>query len=493
MIKGLSLRYIQYGILVLVGVVSLYLSLHKASKEVRPIVSYDEKNWTGVSISTYHMFFKGYVRQNVKMDSWYTTYALENGLDTAAMSVEQKQWYDFAMWTFGWKAPNVGKFIMGAYVNSTSGQELDKSGYYELGKTELGEDPKIYHSRVPEELIYIARKPNAILNALGICVIFITGWLFLNWWAGFLASLYLMANEVYTVVNSSAGLDSPSIFFWSLAVLFLGLTLRSVFRAEALWKVLLWGLGTGIVFGLAVGSKLNAAMFGYVCMFIFSGAALVIFFQKKNTEDKTVPFLKSLRVKKLLLLGLSGLIIAVSGPVLFVKLNPQVQGDTLTKVKIIRLSVDEFFKRRANSQISKNRQARKTLIEVTFKKPEKAFSLITRRNFVVDDTERYYGTLGSLLPFKGNIMDGLLLLVGLLAMLWLGVKNIYKNQMVGGEWVVLVSFFVMLYGMAHFIWIDFSRYHMAIYPGMALAIGYGLFVIGSNLFSLTTKNRKGAQ
>jgi len=470
----LNLKYIQWGIFALVLIASLALSLHKASPGIRPEVSNDERNWTAVSIASYEMYFKNHVRPNVKLDSWFYTYAIENGIDTAAMSIEEKQWFDFSMWTFGWKAPNMGKYIMGSYVESAANMELDKNGYYEMGRVDLQEDPNIYYSRVPEELVYLARRPNAIMNGLSIALVFLTGWLFLNWATGLIASLYLLANNMYMSVNVAAGLDAPSIFFWILAVFFLVATIRHIFRNEKLWKTLALALATGLMFGFAVSSKLNAAMFGYVCVFVFPLAAVAMFVGRK--KEKT-PFFKSQFGARLLALVISGLIIGISSPLLFVKLNPQVQNETGKKVKVIRLSVDEFFKRRANSQTSKNRQARKILTEVTFKKPAKAFSLISRRNFIVDDTEKYYGTFGNILKFKGNFLDGLFMAIGFLGLLWTGFNKFRKEKKLNGEWIILISFIVMLYGMANFIWIDFARYHMAIYPGLALLVGYGIYTV----------------
>lgn len=470
------MKYIQPGIFLVVLVAAFVVSLQKASPSATPKISNDEKNWTAVSISSYEMYFNGYQRRNPQLDSWFYTYAIENGIDTAAMSPDEKQWYDFAMWTFGWKAPNLGKYIIGKYVVATAGTEVDKEGYYEKGRPELQEDTKIYYSRVPDELVYRARQPNAIMNALGIVMVFLTGWLFLNYWSGFMASMYLLLNGTYQKVNTAVGLDSPSLLFWILAVFFLIATIRFIFKNEKLWKTLLLALGTGVMFAFAVSSKLNAAMFGYVCVFVFPLAAVAIFWARK--PEKGVPFLKTAFGSRLAALLLSGAIIAIVGPVLFVKLNPQVQGDTRAKIKVVQLSVDEFFKRRANSQISKNRQARKVITEVTYNKPGKALNLVIRRNFVVDNPELYNGTFGKLLNFKGNFLDGLFLVIGLAALLWMGFQKFRKEKKLNGEWIILISFIVMLYGMADFIWIDFTRYHMAIYPGMALAIGYGLYVLG---------------
>jgi hypothetical protein len=471
--KSTWIRYIQLAIFVLISVAGIVYSLYFTSSTQRPTISNDERNWTAVSISAYEMYFKDHVRPNVKLDSWFYTYAIENGIDTAAMDIKEKQWYDFSMWTFGWKAPNMGKFIMGAYVEAAAKGEVDKNGYYEMGRLDKQEDPNIYYSRVPEDLVYDARKPNAIMNGLTIAIIFLTGWLFLNFGSGLIASLYLLLNNIYTQVNTAAGLDSPSIFFWTLAVFFLIGTIRYIFSNEKPWKLLLMALGTGIMFGFAVSSKLNAAMFGYVCMWVFPLAGIAVIWARK--PENGVSFLKSVFGRRITILILSGAIIGITGVGLFIKFNPQ--ANTSTKVKVIQLSVDEFFKRRANSQIAKNRQARKTLTDVTYKKPGKAFDLILRRNFMVDDTEKYYGTFGSLIKFKGNFLDGLFILIGLGSLLWVGFNKFRKSKKLNGEWIILISFCVMLYGMCNFIWIDFARYHMAIYPGMALVIGYGIYTL----------------
>lgn len=469
-----KLKYVKIGIFICVTLFALGFSYYKSTPKSNPDISNDERNWTAVSISSYEMYFKGHMRPNVKMDSWFYTYAIEHKIDTTAMTPYQKQWYDFAMWTFGWKAPNMGKYIMGGYVEAASKMEVDKDGYYEKGRIEKQEDTNIYYSRVPEELVFLARHPNAIMNGLTIAIIFLTGWLFLNFWAGFIASLYLLANKVYMHVNTVVGLDSPSIFFWVLAVFFLIYTIRAIFNNEKIWKSLLFALATGIMFGFAVSSKLNDAMFMHVCIFVFILSGVAILWARK---PESAPFIKSIFGKRLVALVLSGAIVAITGLGLFVALNPQVQGETLKKKDVIQESVDEFFKRRANSQTSKNRQAKKILVDVTYKKPGKALNLVSRRNFMVDDTDKYYGTFGSLISFKGNFLDGLFMLIGLGAMLWVAFTKLRKEKRINGEAIVLVSFFVMLYGMCNFIWTDFARYHMAIYPGLALAVGYGIYTL----------------
>ena len=193
------------------------------------------------------------------------------------------------------------------------------------------------------------------------------------------------------------------------------------------------------MFGFAVSSKLNDAMFMYVCVFAFAIAGIAVLWGRK--PEKNISFFKSVFGVRLIALVISGLLVGLTGYGLFVALNPQVQGDTMKKVEVIQDSVNEFFKRRANSQTSKNRQAKKVLVDVTYKKPGKAFNLISRRNFMVDDTEKYYGTFGSLVKFKGNFMDGLFLLIGLAALVWIAFNKLIKEKKI--KWVIISYFFFL--------------------------------------------------
>ena len=126
--------------------------------------TYDAQMWTSASITSYHMYFKNYVRPTTELDNWFPTYAWKKGVnvftgdsaminyytnviqykpdtikfpydqititnkkqqyslavkyDTTSFPRKDFQWFDRATWTFGWKAPNFGKYVMGWWIQT---------------------------------------------------------------------------------------------------------------------------------------------------------------------------------------------------------------------------------------------------------------------------------------------------------------------------------------------------------------------------------------
>jgi len=562
MLNEKNLKWIKTGLFLLICVVSFVLCFNKIGLEKRPSQGYDEEMWTGAGITSYNMYFKNYMRKDVKLDSWFVTYALKNGIDTATIPPAQKQWFDHATWTFGWKAPNMGKYIIGAWVTAFANQSPDPAGYFEYKNRYKNDEPTtVTFCYVPFEFVGIARVPMAIMTALIIIITFLTGWLFINYITGLVASLYLLLNSNFLDVNTAVGLDAPSIFFTSLSILLLLLWIQSLLKQEKIGITIMWAAFTGLSFGFAVSSKLNAALFGYMLVPVF----IILLFSivkhlrqggkilDKKTQkpgDENFVQRKSNFKKQALAFMTSGLLIGGLGPFVFVQLNPQVHGDTMAYVKTIRESVDAYFTRRANDQKNKfvlkseagtiygyagpgdNYPIIDTLVtKVSFSKLEnarqgkwqginnsksgkssfvlfdklepanevtkgdnaKTFQLLLKRNFWVSSPDRYYGTIGSLIPFKGNPIDGVLVIAGLLLLLVKAYKDFMAGGKISGALVSIVAFVVLFWGNMNFIWIDFGRYHMPIYPAMAILAGFTISMIADGINKkFILKNQSGS-
>jgi hypothetical protein len=363
--------------------------------------TYDAQMWTSASITSYHMYFKNYVRPTTELDNWFPTYAWKKGVnvftgdsaminyytnviqykpdtikfpydqititgkkqqyslavkyDTTSFPRKDFQWFDRATWTFGWKAPNFGKYVMGWWIQTFATTKPNPKGYFEFlvpsdiadsGSTKYVPSQKpspAPYSYAPIEYENLARQPNAIMTILTIAAVVITGWLFFNFWIGFLAGAWLSLNKTFIDVNCAVGLDSFAVGLSAIAFMLMLLTIKSILNNDKWWKIILWGAGTGIISSLALSSKLNAGMVIITEALVFGIISIITVF--KGIKIKSQPPL--VRFTPLLKTLIAGLLTGVLSFLIFVKLNPQVQKQPFERMAAMRGSIDDYFDRRA--------------------------------------------------------------------------------------------------------------------------------------------------
>ncbi len=363
--------------------------------------TYDAQMWTSASITSYHMYFKNYVRPTTELDNWFPTYAWKKGVhvftddsaminyytnviqykqdtikfpydqititnkkqqyslavkyDTTSFPRKDFQWFDRATWTFGWKAPNFGKYVMGWWIQTFATTKPNPKGYFEFlvpsdiadsGSTKYVPSQKpspAPYSYAPIEYENLARQPNAIMTILTIAAVVITGWLFFNFWIGFLAGAWLSLNKTFIDVNCAVGLDSFAVALSAIAFMLMLLTIKSILNNDKWWKIILWGAGTGIISALALSSKLNAGMVIITEALVFGIISIITVF--KGIKIKSQPPL--VRFTPLLKTLIAGLLAGVLSFLIFVKLNPQVQKQPFERMAAMRGSIDDYFDRRA--------------------------------------------------------------------------------------------------------------------------------------------------
>lgn len=363
--------------------------------------TYDAQMWTSASITSYHMYFKNYVRPTTELDNWFPTYAWKKGVhvftddsaminyytnviqykpdtikfpydqititnkkqqyslavkyDTTSFPRKDFQWFDRATWTFGWKAPNFGKYVMGWWIQTFATTKPNPKGYFEFlvpsdiadsGSTKYVPSQKpspAPYSYAPIEYENLARQPNAIMTILTIAAVVITGWLFFNFWIGFLAGAWLSLNKTFIDVNCAVGLDSFAVALSAIAFMLMLLTIKSILNNDKWWKIILWGAGTGIISALALSSKLNAGMVIITEALVFGIISIITVF--KGIKIKSQPPL--VRFTPLLKTLIAGLLTGVLSFLIFVKLNPQVQKQPFERMAAMRGSIDDYFDRRA--------------------------------------------------------------------------------------------------------------------------------------------------
>src|SRR5690606_21835998 len=72
------------------------------------------------------------------------------------------QWFDMDLWTFGWKAPNLGKYIMGAWISWVH-SDVNPLGYFAY-QDENGNASNAPFSHPPDAMIVSARTPNVLFT-----------------------------------------------------------------------------------------------------------------------------------------------------------------------------------------------------------------------------------------------------------------------------------------------------------------------------------------
>ena len=403
--------YFRISIVVIISVVAGIMSFNLIGLDKREAKGYDEQMWTSSSITSYHMYFNGYIRNTKELDNWFPTYAWNNKMyifsgaridafqqdtvkfpydfivvktkgiegnsvikyDTIAFPREDFQWYDRAIWTFGWKAPNVGKYIMGAWIHLNASKKENPAGYFEFAhptnhpnvkskKIEEYDSLKyapstLYSSSpfsfAPDEYIYLARVPNAIATMLIISLICIAGWLYIHFWVGCIAAVWLILNSAFLDVNTAVGLDSFATLFTTLSVFLVIGTLNLIRKNKPWWMIITAAVSAAIVIGLAIGSKLNAGVMVFITivLYVLTVISLLIQTKQKQTTPKkgsNSPSTPSHQMKEFLpKIVVAGAITGIISVGLFIQLNPQFQGETTKKIQATRSSIDEYFDKRA--------------------------------------------------------------------------------------------------------------------------------------------------
>lgn len=585
MLKSKAFQWSFFG---LIAAISIFITFKNLKHEDRDCNSYDEQMWTSSSIASYNMFFKGHERNLTYIDNWFATYAIGQDLDvftkyqnpnfdpmavkfpydyaankakTATFEVEidtvkfpkkYYQWFDKSLWTFGWRAPNMGKYIMGWYIQTFSKEKPNPNGYFEFllpDNSNGNYQPSTQFtttsfSYAPTNYVEMARIPNAIAAVLIILAVFYVGWKGINFWVGAGAAIWLLSNTPFINTNTAAGLDSFSILFTFGSIFLLYYSLNLVQKNASLKSIIISSSITGIAMAFAVGSKLNGALVFYICAILYV-FALARVLSKKHRIENIKNYLQKL--------FLSGAITGVLGLGLFVFFNPQMQVDPLKMAKVVQTSTDAYFEKRAtkfcedqirtildstyaslkyiyehkavpaqeynslqasynqsiketqavfkNDVFFKNEQKTKrylklinhTASEILKHNPNSSYSpsefinwvylknnfsesakLVNERIGYVANPDRYYATLGNWINFKFNPMDGAFALLGLIALLaiaWTG----WKSNKITIQLVIALSFIVIWYGNTDFIWQDWNRYFVSMFPLYSLIIMSGIF------------------
>jgi|GEM_PF-884870 len=399
--KFFQSRPVQWAIFGLIVIVAAIRAFTVVTPEKHSLTGYDEQMWTSSSIASYHMAFKGFVRSTKDLDNWFATYAWRNKVpvftgerwqsfnpdtvkfpydyvtvneknqsysivvkyDTLKFPRKEFQWYDREMWTFGWKAPNLGKYIMG-WAMSTFGPKPDPNAYFSyfipeqyvdslqskknVPSTKIGSAAFSY---APEEYVLIGRRVNSVFTVLTIVVTILLAWWFLNFWTGVAAGGWLALNTTFMEVNTIVGLDSFAVFFSTAALLGLLITMKLLRRYSGWWKIMLAAAATGCFIGFAVSSKLNAGMLVYVAFAVYAVAAVLLLLHnryRKTASPKGKPAAAKGWKENIILKGfVSGALIGGLSVMVFIGLNPQVQGDPSGKIRTMQGSIDDYFSRRA--------------------------------------------------------------------------------------------------------------------------------------------------
>lgn len=562
-LKKKTVQWAIFGIVVVAAGIRAFSGISEGSRQTG---GYDEQMWTSSSVTSYYMFAKGYIRPTKGVDHWFPSYAYKHGLpvfeknigelqgadgkprpsdkiiwdgvtpqdsiifpydmisfdtlnqkvgmivkfDTTAFPRSEFQWFDVDIWTFGWKAPNFGKYIMGWWIDNFGPEKPNPQGYFNnrlpvnhpgLKSSKPDEyDSTTYKassvptstsfSFAPPEMVVAARQPNALFTVLIVAIVFLLGWHVFNFYTGLAGSLWLLLNSTFFMVNTAVGLDSFSTFFTTVSVFLLILLIQSFRKDFVWWKSLLLALASALNIGFAISSKLNSAMLVYINVIVFTLAGLFYLWELYKTRSRT-------SLVKLGILIACGAISGLLSVGTFLQLNPQMQGNTRIKVAVMRESIDDYFTERIPKMLNDVQQRGKKSYDWSKVKGNfgKSFSIVAKRMAVVNYEpenydKNYYGTFGALLPFQFNFLDGLFALVGMVSLVLAALKGMYKEKALPMVAVFVISAFAIFYGNIDFLWQDWARYFTPMFPLYALFVGYGLFALVNFAFTKRKKETK---
>ncbi|TRX60551.1 glycosyltransferase family 39 protein [Fulvivirga sp. M361] len=490
--------YIKMAVVIAISCFIVFRSQHIDVEARSP--SYDELQWASASIMTYH-FFKGRTTAEIAHDPWFLKYAYKHKLDIfkkgtkdnvqldlSKISKKEYRWFDRMLWTFGWKAPNFSKVIKGMYLTARVGP-MRFDSYYEKGKETLNEHPDLYYSRIPAKYIGIAREVEAFFTLCSLALVFFIGCHFFNDIVGFAAWLYLLFNTAFIQVNTAVGMDSTSFCFSALTILFTLILIKEVNKTSpSTWKIVVHSIVLGLSLGLAVSSKLNSAALFFALLWLAVAIIYTLWKRIPRTNRAEVEPLKlKARIKKEQkvrrdrnvylkkwgkLFSISAVCILIVSCGTFLLLNPHMRSEPVKKVKIVRESVDEYFKIRAN--VLGTRHIKDSWFE--------SFKLVLKRNYLCltkNDGQKFKGTLGAIIKTDWKFMDMLLFLIGFYVLFRQAILSTFKKHTISYHLVVLVYFIVICYMNIDFIWTGYTRYFTPLYltSNIIIALGFEMIVL----------------
>ena len=469
---------IKYSILVKVAIpiaiisAAAYFCFRAASLENTNPENYDEQMYTSSSIVAYHMLFNHHIRKNILLDGWFVAYAQKYSYDINRMPYTQAQWFDNSIWTFGWKSMAIPKYIMGWFI-TTFGKDVNPDGYF-YRRTDNEKTNKWPGSFAPNDLIYLARIPNALLTIISIGLIYLIGVKFFNIYIGTISAFYILLNNHFIFTNSNARVSGAATTF-SLLTLFLTLLfLKHLYTTSSKLKFYLLSISIGAASALSVGSKLNSALIIYVFVVYFATFCFIeikgYFWQKKEVvrikvkkrrKRKKIYFVKPYTKRFAIAIVLIGITVFL----VFILPNPVLYDKPVLKMVMIKESIEEFFNIRARA-LNSTHINNSWFVSLWY---------IIKRNFVRVDSDYFVGTFGNLIDVRFIFLDLLFFVLGFYYLLKKAISRIRCEYRLEKESFLLIWVLVMIWGTADFMWIDWGRYYLPIYNVSCIIIAVGLY------------------
>lgn len=175
--------------------------------------------------------------------------------------------------TFGTWQPQIGKYVigLGTYFGGYTAEPYQ--AFYYNWQHDLAWN-MANKGVPPAELVLTGRLPVACMGMLAGLLFYWLASLLLGPWPGLLAVAILLAGRLLVDSSRVAMIDSPALAFGLATLIALVYLLRALRRHEAR-KALLLAIPTGVVAGLAIGTKLNTLLVVAVCVVMLLGEALV--------------------------------------------------------------------------------------------------------------------------------------------------------------------------------------------------------------------------
>ena len=211
---------------------------------------------------------------------------------------DQKEWSDFDS-SWGTPNPPVAKYLIGLGLAAQNVQ----------WQWDGGNPP-------PKSVLAAARAPSAIAGVLGCAGILLIGFLSLPRRAALYSALFLATSPIWIIASRHAMTDVYGATLAILSVVPFLLALKEIEGRQRFWLTLTWIGISGLLGGLAVGAKLNAASTPAA-----AGIVLLILFLRELVR------MSRGRQGRAGLVFLSGVVYAIAAVGTFLLMNPHLHDD----------------------------------------------------------------------------------------------------------------------------------------------------------------------
>ncbi|MFC1754819.1 ArnT family glycosyltransferase [Thermoproteota archaeon] len=311
-------------------------------------------------------------------------------------------------------------------------------------------------AQATQNILYVARV-TAVLFGIGSCLlVFWIGWIVFNIRAGVVSALLLAYNPLMLVCGRRALTDTMLVFFVLASILVMIHLYSSILRQKII-RVFGLTAALGLAIALSAGTKLNGCLVVVIFTLFCIAFTLVKikFYSTRNLEPPAI--LQNLDND--LTIKLAFISLCVAGLValsIFIFTNPSLYYEPREGMLVM-------LKSRINTVIYQQREFGSSAIRSI---GEKIYFVVSRTLF-----PKHFAMFGRITKLP---IDFILFIVGLFMLCRDELCNIFKNQTLSNNCIIILWVFVMFIGTIIWIPLDWERYYLPVVPCIAIVSGYSI-------------------